>query len=242
MTRELGLVGFGGFGRFLARHLRPHFDLAVSSLGDITEEALREGVRAVPVPEAASRDIVILCVPLSAFADALTSIVPHVRPGALIADVCSVKTRPVELMLERLPESVEVLGTHPLFGPEGSRETIRGRSIVLCPARTQRMEQARRFLTEEVGLRVLVRTPEEHDREMAVVQGLSHFIAKGLDHLRLPQLEGTTAAYEHLLRVRDLLRHDSKEVFLSIERGNAHAPEMRRRFLKALARIETELA
>jgi prephenate dehydrogenase len=47
---------------------------------------------------------------------------PALRPGQLIIDTCSVKERPLEWMLEELPDHVQIVGTHPLFGPDSGQE------------------------------------------------------------------------------------------------------------------------
>ncbi|MFX9058099.1 prephenate dehydrogenase/arogenate dehydrogenase family protein, partial [Acinetobacter baumannii] len=91
---------------------------------------------------------------------------PHLRPGALVVDVCSIKTRPLEILERALPPGVDLLGTHPLFGPESGRAGLAGLRIALCPVRGRRAGQARRFL-RRLGLAVTVTTAAEHDRQMA---------------------------------------------------------------------------
>ncbi|MGA9140298.1 MAG: prephenate dehydrogenase dimerization domain-containing protein, partial [Methanocella sp.] len=78
-------------------------------------------------------------------------------------------------MLKHAPEGVEVLGVHPLFGPD--TESIEGRNVVLTPSdRSGRWLPVMRELFEHAGARVTTATAEEHDKKMAVVQGLTHFM------------------------------------------------------------------
>ena len=48
-------------------------------------------------------------------------------------------------MSKILPEKVEIIGTHPLFGPQSGRAGIAGMRVAFCPVRTTRAEQIKRF-------------------------------------------------------------------------------------------------
>ena len=77
--------------------------------------------------------MVVVAVPVAAMPAVFDAIAPHVRPGALVADVGSVKMLPTRWMLERLPGHVDLVATHPLFGPQSARAG-RGRSgLGRCP-------------------------------------------------------------------------------------------------------------
>jgi prephenate dehydrogenase len=68
----------------------------------------------------------------------------------------------------------EVVGTHPLFGP--GEESIKGRTVVLCQGRGEKWFGWLKDLLTQAGARVKVTSAAEHDRIMAVVQGLAHFL------------------------------------------------------------------
>ena len=74
-------------------------------------------------------------------------------------------------MLEHFPG--EVVGTHPLFGP--GEESLSGQNIVLCRGRGDKWFNWLHDLLVQAGAKVEVTTPEEHDRFMSMVQGLTHF-------------------------------------------------------------------
>jgi prephenate dehydrogenase len=171
---------------------------------------------------------------------ALAQAVPYLRPGALLMDVCSVKMAPVKWMLAAAPPDVEVIGTHPLFGPHSSRGGIGGLRAVLCPARTDRVDQLRKFL-EEMGLSVIITTPEEHDRQMAYAQALTHFVARGLAEAGVADQELKTPSYERLLKVVDTLTKDSAELFADLQTCNPFAAEARARLLEALRRLDGQV-
>ncbi|MBU4454353.1 MAG: prephenate dehydrogenase, partial [Euryarchaeota archaeon] len=95
--------------------------------------------------------------------------------GSLLMDITSVKTGPVEAMRKYAPVDVEILGTHPMFGP--SIPDIRGQIVIFTPieGRSARWFPVIRSLYEENGAHIEILDAVEHDRMMAVVQGLTHF-------------------------------------------------------------------
>lgn len=248
--RTVGLLGFGAFGRFMARHLAPHFDLLAHDRALPPNEPGGAGgdggeVPLVELAEAARADIVVLAVTLDGLADVARTAARHVRPGALVLDVASVKLRPAEIMREFFPpdSGVDLLGLHPMFGPQSGAAGIRGLPCAVCPMRVggERLRRTRDFLAGVLGLRLIDTDPDGHDREMARVQALTHFISRGLRGLGLGPSELSTRAYEKLEEFANILLSDSWELFLTIERGNPYAAPVRRKFLAELAELERRL-
>jgi prephenate dehydrogenase len=238
---EIGIIGFGQFGQFMARHLAAHFDVAVYDEADRRPQAAGIGVSWRSFETAAACRTVIFAVPLKAFADVLCRAAPYLPPDALCLDVISVKLKPVELMLEHLPETVEIIGTHPLFGPQSGREGIAGLRIAFCPVRTTRAAEVKTFLADTLKLKVLEKTPAEHDREMAHVQALTHFVARALDELHVAESDLATVSYEELMRAARLVSEDSWELFRTIQQGNPFAPDKRKAFIEKLIELEKRM-
>jgi len=221
----LSLVGFGAFARFAAPHLAPHFDLIAHDSRGIDAEISETGARPVTLADAAGAEVVVLAVPAQNLESVLTAAASRVRPDALVLDVCSVKMIPMKLMLDHLPRTARIIGTHPLFGPQSGKDGIAGLPIALCPARADpgTVECVRAFLSCTLGLRVIETTPEDHDKQMAYVQGLTHYISRAIGALDLPATAMSTRAYARLLDMRRDLENDSAELFLTIERMNPFA-------------------
>jgi prephenate dehydrogenase len=238
---EIGIVGFGQFGQFMAQHLAPFFDVAVCDSADLYREAEKIGVRWSDFETVAAREIVIFAVPLKSFEPVLRRAVPYLRENALCLDVCSVKMEPLRLMRALLPQSVEIIGTHPLFGPQSGHAGIEGLRIALCPARTTRAAEVRKFLAADLKLKVLEKSPEEHDREMAHVQALTHFVARALDELHVIDSDLATVSYEELMRAARLVSEDSWELFQTIQLGNPFAATKRRMFIEKLIELESRV-
>lgn len=227
--RRLGIIGFGSFGRFAAGHLNPHFEVLVSDREfpsiDPGSEPRLEGVVPVSVEMAAACELVVLAVPVQTMETLLTSLVSAWTPGALVVEVASVKERPAEILERTLPRGVRYLGLHPMFGPQSGKDGIAGLKVVRSHSRDTALsasdDQHRcvtRFL-EQLGLTVLAMNAADHDREMAYIQGLTHWIAKALREIQLPSgskkvhRDLATPAYRHLLKIEEILREDSLELF-----------------------------
>ena len=225
----------------MAQHLTPFFEVTVCDNAELGPEAEKIGVEWSDFETAASREIVIFAVPLKSFETVLRRAVPFLRENALCLDVCSVKIKPLELMRELLPETVQIIGTHPLFGPQSGQSGIEGLRIALCPVRTNQAGRVRKFLAEELKLKVLEKSPAEHDREMAHVQALTHFVARALDELHVEESDLATVSYEELMKAARLVSEDSWELFQTIQQGNPFAGTKRKAFIEKLIELESRV-
>lgn len=238
----LGLIGFGAFARLAAGHLRPWFRLrAYDPALPCAGSDAASGVALVPLAEAAGCDLVVLAMPVERLAEAVAAVRPHLRPGALVLDVCSVKSEPARLLAAELPAWVEVVGTHPLFGPASAAQGVKGLKIALCPIRGRRTRRVAAFLRAALGLKVVITTPEEHDREAAVVQGLTHLVARVLVQMEPLPSRLTTASFDLLMGAVAMVRHDPQALFLAIERANPYAAAARERFFTLAEALRNDL-
>lgn len=123
-----------------------------------------------------SSDVVIISVPIDTFETVVRELQPHTRPEQIILDITSVKVSPVAIM-HRYLKSASVLGTHPVFGP-GARDLV-NKNFVLTPTNEKEQALAEKVgqYLEKLGAKVSLMPPPEHDKMMAVILGLSHFIA-----------------------------------------------------------------
>ena len=229
--KSVGLIGFGQFGQLAARVLSSHFDVCVTDPAPhAAEAALEIGVPLGTLEEAASREIVIFAVPVVAMEAVCRAAAPHLKPGALAIDVGSVKMLPARWMTEILPDHVDLVATHPLFGPQSARTGLEGLRLVVCPIRGDRHDKVVAF-GRSLGLTVTVTTPEEHDREMAYVQALTHLIGRSLVNLGIPDEQLKTASYQHLLELCSLIGADTFELFTAIQTQNPFAADVVERFV-----------
>ncbi|MDP2690998.1 MAG: prephenate dehydrogenase/arogenate dehydrogenase family protein [bacterium] len=121
-------------------------------------------------------DILIFSVPITRTVEVIRELSPLAKSGALIADFTSIKSPAVQALLESAPESCEVLGLHPMFGPEFGSD-LKQQVIVSCPVRSGTLaEQLLDFFRSE-GAHIKECSAEEHDRMMSLIQGITHISA-----------------------------------------------------------------
>jgi len=161
---SIGVIGgTQGMGAFLAQ---------VFQAGGYRVEVM--GLEGGPTAEevASRNDVVVVAVPIAITVDVVKKIAPHVRKGSVLIDITSIKRAPVEAMLAHAPEGVDVVGTHPMFGPGGA--DFDRQKVVLCRGRGEEAFARIKKLYETFGAEIIEATAEEHDAQMALIQVLIH--------------------------------------------------------------------
>jgi len=238
----IGIIGFGRFGGLMVRYLARDFDVAVFARRDVSDLVRASGARQTSLEEACRQRFVILGVPISAMQDTLGLIAPLLMEKAVVADVCSVKQYPVQWMREILPETVSILATHPMFGPDSAAQSLQDRKIVLCRERIGRgiYRRIKSYLASR-GLVVIETTPEDHDRQIAVTLSLTHFIGRGLEAVGAKEMVIDTEGYKRLLHILGVVGHDTWQLFQDMHRYNPYAADHRSAFIKALTEIDARI-
>jgi prephenate dehydrogenase len=241
-VETIGFVGFGEFGQFFARHLALWFDVTACDLEDRSAAAHAVGVEWGDLAAVAGRDLVILSVPLKSMEPVLQRLKEHLSPGTTVMDVCSVKQEPMRLIRQYLPDR-DVIATHPLFGPQSFALPDVKCKLVVCPPDkpSPRYEFMLAHFQDELKLSILNVSAEEHDREMANVQALTHFLAKALVELDVKASKLSTPSFDLLVQLTGLLSKDSYELFETIQNGNPFAAGVRARLLSALKESNARL-
>ena len=157
------LGGTQGMGAFLARVFRD---------GGFTVEAMGLGEGPSAIEVASRNDLVIVAVPIDITVDVVKAVAPFVRKGACLMDITSIKRPPLEAMLEAAPDGVDVVATHPMFGPHGI--DFDRQKVVLCRGRGDASFARVKKLFESFGAETIEATAEEHDAQMALIQVLVH--------------------------------------------------------------------
>jgi prephenate dehydrogenase len=239
---RIGIIGFGRFGALTARYLSDSFQVVVSTRSDKEREIIASGARPVSFEMACEQPIVILCMPISAMQETLRSVAPLLQEKALVIDVCSVKVYPVQWMKELLPESVFILPTHPMFGPDSAADSLKDRKIVLCPERIEnaQYEKIKNWLQSK-GLVVIETTADKHDEKIAVSLSLTHFIGRSLSAFGAQDLDIDTEGYKRLMHILGVVSHDTWQLFKDMHTFNPYAEQKRHAFMKAMANINERL-
>jgi len=130
-------------------------------------------------------DLIILCTPVGAYGKLAEEIGPHLKAGATVTDVGSVKSAVVRDVGPFMPANVHFIPGHPVAGTEqsgpesGFAELFLNRWSILTPlpdsdkAAVAKLEAFWRGC----GANVETMTPEHHDMVLAITSHLPHLIA-----------------------------------------------------------------
>ncbi|GIX47664.1 MAG: hypothetical protein KatS3mg131_1875 [Candidatus Tectimicrobiota bacterium] len=186
----------------------------------------------------ARSDAVIINVPLQYTVDVIRAVGPLFRPGQLITDNASIKTRPVAAMLEAVPPGVEVLGMHTVFGP--AVESLRQQNVIFTrtPASGE-LAQEFESIFYKYGAKITYTTPEYHDKQMAFHQNLEHFTKVVLAQVLRTQF-GDAAEMERYsspnsrasLATMGRILSGDPDLYCEIQAFNEQGPAMLRAYLE----------
>jgi prephenate dehydrogenase len=238
----IGIVGFGRFGKLTARYLAEDFDVFVYNRTDKSSEIKKTGARAASLKTICQQKIVILCVPISTLKAVLGEIGPLLKKDVIIVDVCSVKVHPTQWMEALLPETVSILATHPMFGPDSASDSLKGRKIFLSKVRiNEKLYQKIKAYLASKELTIIESTPTDHDEQIAISLALTHFIGRALSEFGAVHLNIDTEGYKRLLHILDVVAHDTWQLFYDMNHYNPYAKEKRAAFMQAMKKINNRL-
>ncbi len=220
--------GTGQMGqKFAKKFLEAGFDVLIS--GRTTELTNKDIAK--------RGDVIIITVPIHKTKNVIEEIVPFVKDDALLTDFTSVKMVPVEAMTKS-KSSITVVGGHPLFGPTTD---FKNQNFIFCHERGEKYVRWYREFLESLGLSVLDMTKEEHDKNMAVIQCLTHFSALSmgstLEKLNYDLIKGESIATPvYLMRfygVGRILAQDP-DLYTDIQMCNPFAKDVAKMYKKSV--------
>ncbi len=241
--------GYGGMGQIFAKLFKEEgFDVTISGPTEEKGEkaSVELGVEYVKdnVDAVADADVVVVTVPIKRTLDVIREVAPHLKPDSLLMDLTSVKKMPCDAMLEHAKKNVEVLGAHPMFGPRAAG--VEGQVVILTPVRSKRWVGFVEDLLRRHRVKVFNSTPEEHDRIMAVVQGLTHlsYIAFGktLQEMNFDIKKSrnfSSPIYELMLDMAGRIIGQDPRLYAEIQMTNPYTKEVHRVFIKTLADLSS---
>ena len=239
----IGIIGFGRFGKLIARYLAEDFEVLVYNRSNKSTEIKKCGARTASLKEVCRQKIVILCVPISTLQQVLVEIGPLLKEGTVVADVCSVKVHPTQWMQAALPEAVSILATHPIFGPDSAADSLKGHKIFISPIRIDKnhYQKVKTYLASK-ELVLIESTPEDHDEQIAVSLALTHYIGRSLSEFGAAPLGIDSEGYKRLLHILEVVENDTWQLFYDMHRYNPYAQEKRAAFMEAMQRINDQLS
>jgi prephenate dehydrogenase len=193
---KLAVIGVGLIGGSLALALKQ-----AGVVGEVTgigrglpnlEKALELGIvdriTQDPLVGVADADLVFMATPVTALGPMAATILPALKPGAVLTDGGSVKGAVIAAIEPLVPEGVHFVPGHPIAGTENSGAEAafptlyQGRRCILTPTASlapEALEMVRRMWML-AGSEVVIMEVEKHDRILAAISHLPHMVAYAL--------------------------------------------------------------
>ncbi len=190
---RVALIGVGLLGSSVA-HATRRGGLAAHIAGYDNQAESRDGARKIGFADSihddlascvAGADLVILATPVGAFGALAKAMAPHLKPGAILSDVGSVKGAVLADVGPHVPKGVHFIPAHPIAGTErsgpdaGFAELFDGRWCILTPpegADAAAVAKLKSFW-EGLGSKVDVMDASHHDLVLAITSHVPHLIA-----------------------------------------------------------------
>ena len=244
---NVGIIGgSSGLGRTLVYYFRDEFDVFISGRDHkkgrkIADEAdvnyIESNVKLADIS-----DILVISVPIQHTEDVIREVAPFMKEGSVMIDVTSVKEGPSRTMAETLPENVEYIPTHPVFGP---RTTDLNNQVIVLTAdkKGEWYDRVYGYLKSK-NMRIIETTAEKHDYMMSIVQVLTHFsfisTASAIEKLKVDLSE--TEDYEspiYNLMIDMIARIVAQNPYLTynIQSMNNNGPKIRNTFADAVLEL-----
>ncbi|MEO0341814.1 MAG: prephenate/arogenate dehydrogenase family protein [Pseudomonadota bacterium] len=190
--QKIALIGLGLIASSIAHAARrkdPEIEIT-GTTRSLESRRIAAGLGYCTVVETAAEavtgaDLIVICTPVGVMGELAETIAPHLKEGAVVTDVGSVKRRVIEAVQPHIPEGVHFVPGHPVAGTEksgptaGFAELFDDRWHILTPledSAPEAVEKLRRFW-EGLGANVTEMEAEHHDLVLAVTSHAPHLIA-----------------------------------------------------------------
>lgn len=244
---NIGIIGgTDGLGKTLVYYFRDEFNVYITGTDHKKGRAVAQelGVNYIESNAGLANisDLLVISVPIQHTSNVIREVAPFMKSGSVMIDVTSVKEEPLKTMKEALPENVEYIPTHPVFGPRTTR--LDNQVIVLTADKKGKWyDKVYNYLASK-NMRVIETTAEKHDFMMSIVQVLTHFsfisTASAIEKLKVDLTESED--YEspiYNLMIDMIARIVAQNPYLTynIQSMNNNGPKIRNTFAEAVIEL-----
>ncbi|MDD1763380.1 MAG: prephenate dehydrogenase [Methanobacteriaceae archaeon] len=240
--------GTRGLGYWIASYLKDKKQaVTITGRDSLAGKSAAESIGVSYTPDnqkaTSEADIVIIAVPIESAPHLIKELAPLMKEGSLLIDVTSIKEEPARLMQKYAPKGVEVLPSHPMFGPRV--RSLEGQVVVLTPLKKGKWYPLVVDFLESEKVRVLLTAPEIHDRMMSLVQGLTHFayisIAATIKRLKVDVKESrkfSSPIYSLMLDMIARIVAQNPYLCYSIQTKNPYISQTHEAFLETFQELK----
>ncbi|MFL2511242.1 MAG: prephenate dehydrogenase/arogenate dehydrogenase family protein [Candidatus Neomarinimicrobiota bacterium] len=218
---KVSIIGYGRFGAMLHALLSKGFEVDVYDKKHINNSEVNE----VPLINALENETIFIAVPIRDFESLIHEIKNDIQGKKTVIDVCSVKVFPKNIMTENLSSDVDIIATHPLFGPDSLKDSGSVMTMESVRDLYGRYEFWKNYFDSQ-NITIEEISAEEHDMMAARSQGLTHFIGRVIDDFGTDQTRIDTEGYKALHKLVNQTCNDSWELFEDIQSYNPYTQKM----------------
>ncbi len=249
---KIAVIGLGLIGGSLAYALRG-FRAGVVVGCDIDPAVCRKAEKEGAVKQAytdakdaiCNADLVVFCTYPKTIVKLVEQNRAYFKQGAVVSDVCGIKTDLAKTMTSLLPEGVDYVGGHPMAGKEvegfsnASPELFWMTGFIITPSHQAKPESVALIhdMAHYIGAtRITQASPEEHDGVIAYTSDLMHIAASALCLDFHPNMNRayTAGAFRDCTRIAYINPQLWTELFLSNRENTLREME---RYMDSLNRI-----
>lgn len=235
--KNIAIIGYGRFGKLLEKMFKPYGNIYI-----VQKKHKKKLKNSIQISDLKKMDLVIPAVPISGLKKLLIKINSHLKPGSLIMDVCSVKVKPCKWLKKHLGKDVEILGTHPMFGPDSAKNGYENLQLILCPIKISNKNLKNiKTILKDLKLKLITTTPKKHDQEAAKSLSLVHFIGRGLEETKIKKQKISSIGFERLLTVNETVTNDSWQLFIDMAIYNPYTKKVRENFINNLINLNQRI-
>jgi prephenate dehydrogenase len=242
---KVAIIGFGRFGALMHKILSEKWQaevVVVSSrkLTEVKQMSLTDATRFA--------DLIIPAVPISQFSEWISKIAFELNDThhpAVVVDVCSVKTWPAQVMMDRLAREVGIIATHPMWGPDSTKNGTELADLkfiykVLRNNGTPVIDDFIQFWRDS-GQEVIELDPVKHDQQAAYTHAFAFLIGKLGMRLKVRSNNISTKGFSGILYNQTAVENDTGQLFEDMFTYNPFAKEMLQQFQVETLKIYQEL-
>lgn len=201
--KKITIIGVGLIGGSLGLAIKALADspkiAGVARHSDTIQKALEVGAInegfTSPVEAVRDADLVFVATPISAIVATIREIIPYLKPGVIITDVGSIKSKIVKSVEAFIPKELEFIGGHPMAGSEqqgvsfASATLFKNSYYLMTPTKQTNTEAFKKLhsLLTSIGAQVLAVDPEKHDKIVSTISHLPHILSAALVNLASQQ-------------------------------------------------------
>lgn len=241
--------GSRGLGKWIAEELhKDNFNVTITSRNRNSGAKIAEKINVKydddNINAIQNADIIIFSVPIEYMVNTIKEVAPYAPENSLLMDVTSVKSEPAEALIKYSPKNTNILPCHPMFGPRVP--SLEGQVVILTPQEDKCniwFDKVKSYL-EQKDANIVISTPQEHDKIMSVVQGLTHFsyisIASTIRKLGISvkkSREFASPVYSLMLDMISRIVSQNPYLYYSIQKSNKQTAISRKTLIEESNRL-----